>query len=178
MYISDTLSRDQLFSVIVSISLIYLVTTIGFRSIRLRVITFIPMMTGIMLNFVIMVLLKLPFDVLTVMFSSVVIGVGIDDSIHLIIRYRRQLQDYKSAVDKQTMLSHTQSTTGRPILLNSLSLISGFLVLCFSQFLPILYFGMLVSMALATTTINALIILPAVLSIDAGPKTIGRPGSY
>lgn len=92
MYISDTLSRDQLFSVIVSISLIYLVTTIGFRLIRLGVITFIPMMTGIKLNFVIMVLLKLPFDVVTVMFSSVVIGVGLDDSIHLIIRYQRQLQ--------------------------------------------------------------------------------------
>jgi hydrophobe/amphiphile efflux-3 (HAE3) family protein len=175
MYISDTLSRDQLFSVIVSVALIFLVTTIGFRSIRLGVLTLIPMMTGIMLNFIIMVLLKLPFDVVTVMFSSVVIGVGIDDSIHLIIRYRRQLRVYTGAVERQTVLSHTLRTTGRPILLTSLSLISGFLVLCFSQFLPILYFGMLVSLALATTTIGALIILPAILSIGPGPEKIGRP---
>jgi hydrophobe/amphiphile efflux-3 (HAE3) family protein len=174
MYISDTLSRDQIFSVIVSVALIFLVTTIGFRSIRLGVLTLIPMMTGIMLNFVIMVLLKLPFDVVTVMFSSVVIGVGIDDSIHLIIRYRRQIRVYKGAVDRQTVLSHTLRTTGRPILLTSLSLMSGFLVLCFSQFLPILYFGMLVSLALATTTIGALIILPAILSIGPSPENIGR----
>ena len=58
MYISDTLSRDQLFSVIVSLALIFLVTTIGFRSIRLGVLALIPMMTGIMLNFIIMVLLN------------------------------------------------------------------------------------------------------------------------
>jgi predicted RND superfamily exporter protein len=121
-----------------------------------------------------MVLLKLPFDVVTVMFSSVVIGVGIDDSIHLIIRYRRQIRVYKGAVDRQTVLSHTLRTTGRPILLTSLSLMSGFLVLCFSQFLPILYFGMLVSLALATTTIGALIILPAILSIGPSPEKIGR----
>jgi predicted RND superfamily exporter protein len=117
-----------------------------------------------MLNFIIMVLLELPFDVVTVMFSSVAIGVGIDDSIHLIIRYRRQIRIYTGKVDKAIVLTHTLKTTGRPILLTSLSLVAGLLVLCFSQFLPILYFGILVSLALISTTVGALVILPAILS--------------
>ncbi len=164
LYISETLSRDQIFSVAVSLFFIFLVTAIGFRSLRLGALTLIPMVTGIMLNFIIMVLLKLPFDVVTVMFSSVAIGVGIDDSIHLIIRYRRQIQFYSGTVDKAVVLAHTLKTTGRPILLTSVSLVSGLLVLCFSQFLPILYFGILVSLALITTTVGALVILPALLS--------------
>jgi len=164
LYISETLARDQIVSVVVSLLLIVLVTAVGFRSLRLGLLTLIPMLTGIMLNFIIMVLLKLPFDVVTVMFSSVAIGVGIDDSIHLIIRYRRQVHIYTGKVDKATVLAHTLKTAGRPILLTSLSLVSGLLVLCFSQFLPILYFGILVSLALATTTIGALVILPAILS--------------
>jgi len=164
LYISETLARDQIFSVAVSLFFIFLVTAIGFRSLRLGALTLIPMVTGIMLNFIIMVLLKLPFDVVTVMFSSVAIGVGIDDSIHLIIRYRRQIQFYSGTVDKAVVLAHTLKTTGRPILLTSVSLVSGLLVLCFSQFLPILYFGILVSLALITTTVGALVILPALLS--------------
>jgi hydrophobe/amphiphile efflux-3 (HAE3) family protein len=169
LYISETLSRDQVVSIAVSLLFIFLVTAIGFRSIRFGLLTLIPMLTGIMLNFIIMVALKLPFDVVTVMFSSVAIGVGIDDSIHLIIRYRRQIRIYDSAVDKptvdkSTILAHTLKTTGRPILLTSMSLVAGLLVLCFSQFLPILYFGILVSLALTTTTIGALVILPAILS--------------
>jgi predicted RND superfamily exporter protein len=164
LYISETLSRDQLFSVAVSLFFIFLVTAIGFRPLRLGALTLIPMLTGIMLNFIIMALLKLPFDVVTVMFSTVAIGVGIDDSIHLIIRYRRQSRIYTGKVDKTVVLAHTLKTTGRPILLTSLSLVAGLLVLCFSQFLPILYLGMLVSLALVTTTIGALVILPALLS--------------
>ena len=164
LYISETLARDQVLSVAVSLLLIFLVTAIGFRSLRLGALTLIPMLTGIMLNFIFMILLKLPFDVVTVMFSTVAIGVGIDDSIHLIIRYRRQSRIYTGKVDKTVVLAHTLKTTGRPILLTSLSLVAGLLVLCFSQFLPILYFGMLVSLALVTTTIGALVILPALLS--------------
>jgi hydrophobe/amphiphile efflux-3 (HAE3) family protein len=164
LYISETLSRDQLFSVLLSLFFIFLVTTIGFRSLRLGALTLIPMLTGIMLNFIIMVLLRLPFDVATVMFSSVAIGVGIDDSIHLIIRYRRQLRVHGGEPDKEVILAHTLTAAGRPILLTSLSLVAGLSVLCFSQFLPILYFGLLVSLALITTTAGALIILPALLS--------------
>jgi predicted RND superfamily exporter protein len=53
---------------------------------------------------------------------------------------------------------------GRPIVLTSLTIVAGLLVLVFSRFMPILYFGLLVSLALFTTTLGALIILPAVLS--------------
>jgi predicted RND superfamily exporter protein len=164
LYISETLCRDQVFSVAVSLFFIFMVTAVGFRSLPLGALTLIPMLTGIMLNFIIMVLLPLPFDVVTVMFFSVAIGVGIDDSIHLIIRYRRQIRIYAGKVDKAVVLSHTLKATGRPILLTSGSLVAGLLVLCFSHFLPILYFGILVSLALVTTTAGALVILPALLS--------------
>jgi len=178
LFISETLSRDQLLSVLASLALIFLVTAVGFRSMRLGLLTLLPMVTGIMLNFIIMVLLRIPFDVVTVMFSSVAIGVGIDDSIHLIIRYRRQTLIYQEGdIEVAKVLSHTLKTAGRPILLTSLSLIAGLLVLTFSRFLPILYFGLLVSLALLTTTIGALIVLPAVLSLISPYGRRKRVGS-
>ena len=164
LYISETLARDQVWSALCSIALIFLVTSLGFRSARLGAITLIPLLVGIMLNFIFMILLAIPFDVVTVMFSSVAMGVGIDDSIHLILWYRRQLAAFPDPRDRHKALAGTLAIAGRPIVLTSLTIVAGLLVLVFSRFMPILYFGLLVSLALFTTTLGALIILPAVLS--------------
>ena len=107
--------------------------------------------------------LKIPFDVVTVMFTSVAIGVGIDDSIHLILQYRRQERIVKSEI--RTILQRTMRVAGKPILLTSTALVGGLLVLSLSRFLPIVYFGILISMVLASTTLGALVVLPALLAI-------------
>jgi hydrophobe/amphiphile efflux-3 (HAE3) family protein len=170
LYISETLARDQVWSAAASILLIFLVTALGFRSARLGAITLIPLLVGIMLNFVFMILLRIPFDVVTVMFSSVAMGVGIDDSIHLILWYRRQLKECPDPADRPRALAGTLVIAGRPIVLTSLTIVAGLAVLMFSRFMPILYFGMLVSLALSATTLGALVILPAVLSLEFGKK--------
>jgi predicted RND superfamily exporter protein len=123
-----------------------------------------------MQNFILMILLAIPFDVVTVMFSSVAMGVGIDDSIHLILWYRRELEALPAAGDRRLALTGTLVIAGRPIVLTSLTIIAGLLVLAFSRFMPILYFGLLISLALLTTTVGALVILPAVLSLEARRK--------
>jgi predicted RND superfamily exporter protein len=174
LYISETLARDQVWSAVSSIVLIFLVTALGFRSARLGAITLIPLLVGIMLNFVFMILLDIPFDVVTVMFSSVAMGVGIDDSIHLILWYRRQLKEFPDPAERHKALVCTLVIAGRPIVLTSLTIVAGLAVLVFSRFMPILYFGMLVSLALVTTTLGALIILPAVLSLEVPARSRSR----
>ena len=176
LYISETLARDQIWSALSSILLIFLVTALGFRSARLGAITLIPLLVGIMLNFIFMILLAIPFDVVTVMFSSVAMGVGIDDSIHLILWYRRQLKVFPAPEDRHKALTATLVIAGRPIVLTSATIVAGLLVLTFSRFMPILYFGLLVSLALFTTTLGALIILPAVLSLEIRKAAPARPG--
>ena len=58
----------------------------------------------------------------------------------------------------------TLAAAGRPILHTSLSLIGGLMALTMSGFMPIIHFGVLVSLAIATTTVGALVVLPAMLS--------------
>jgi hydrophobe/amphiphile efflux-3 (HAE3) family protein len=173
LYISETLSRDQVWSTASSILLIFLVTALGFRSARLGGITLVPLLVGIMLNFILMVLLRIPFDVVTVMFTSVAMGVGVDDSIHLILWYRRSLALFPEPQEHDRALARTLAIAGRPIVLTSLTITAGLLVLAFSRFMPVLYFGLLVSLALVTTTIGALIVLPAVLAWRPHPSARG-----
>ena len=59
------------------------------------------------------------------------------------------------------LLSQTLEETGRPILLSSISLIAGLMMLLFESFIPVKYFGLLLSFALLVTTAATLFILPA-----------------
>ena len=120
-----------------------------------------PLVTGVMINFVAMAVFNIPLDMTTIMVSSVAIGVGVDNSLHLLIQYRRQRKLYPH----DTALIHTLTITGRPILLTTASIVGGVLVLAFASFRPILYFGVLVSLTLFATAVGSLVVLPVVLSL-------------
>jgi predicted RND superfamily exporter protein len=162
LYLSETLSRDLLLSALASALLILIITSLSFRSLRFGLLALIPMATGIMLNFIIISLFRIPLDVVTVMFSCVAIGLGVDDSIHLLIQYRRQRENPEARSEPEVM-ARTLQYAGRPILLTSISLIAGLMILTLSSFTPVVYFGLLVSLAILTTTVGALFVLPAIL---------------
>jgi predicted RND superfamily exporter protein len=171
LYLSETLSRDLLVSALVSALLILLITSLSFRSIRYGLLALIPMATGIMLNFIVISLFRIPLDVVTVMFSCVAIGLGVDDSIHLLIQYRRQSGSAENLGGPEVM-ARTLKYAGRPIFLTSVSLIAGLMILSWSSFTPVVYFGLLVSLAILTTTLGALFVLPAILSPARAAKRL------
>lgn len=169
--ISEILSRDQVKSVVATLLLVLGITVIAFRSVSYGLLALVPTTCGIMLTVVLMAALGIPFDVVTVMFTSIAIGIGIDDSIHLILQFRRQDNGTGNNLDAGYNLNdairHTVRVVGRPILVTSMALVSGMLVLAFSRFLPVVYFGILISAVVVFTTVGALVILPALLSIFA-----------
>jgi predicted RND superfamily exporter protein len=109
------------------------------------------------------------------MVSSVTIGVGVDDAIHLLFQYRRQREE--NSDDPLQVLIRTLSITGRPILLTTVAIVSGLVVLVFASFKPILYFGMLVIVALSATCLATLFVLPAVLMVSRRTKLVRKSGN-
>jgi hypothetical protein len=63
------------------------------------------------------------------------------------------------------VLFHTLRIAGRPIIITTSSIIGGLLVLTFASFKPIIYFGLLVAMALFTAAFGTLFVLPSILTI-------------
>lgn len=161
--LSKITNRDQRISMLISIILIFTITSIAFRSLRYGFCSLFPLVTGIMTNFIAMALLQIPLDMTTVMVTSVAIGVGVDNSIHLLIQFRKQHTLFPNDISKA--LSNTLTITGRPILLTTASIVGGLLVLTFSSFRPIIYFGILVSITLFATAIGSLVVLPVILSL-------------
>jgi predicted RND superfamily exporter protein len=123
-----------------------------------------------MLNFVFVWAVGMPLDVLTVMFISIAVGIGVDDSIHLLIEYRHGRASFPA--DRRRAIAAALERAGKPIVLTSVAIIVGLSALVFSSFLPVVRFGIVISVVLFATTLGALIILPALLSFGTKKETV------
>ncbi|MBN2051214.1 MAG: RND family transporter [Spirochaetales bacterium] len=157
--LSDTMNRDQSFSIALSMILIALITAAFFKSILYGLLSLIPIIFGVMINFIVMVLVGIPLDMITIMVSSVTVGVGVDDAIHFLIQFKRQKALHRG--NRREAFFHTYSIAGRPILLTTVAILGGLCILLFSNFLAIKYFGFLLCLTLSSTLIGTLFILPA-----------------
>ena len=145
--------------------LVFLVSALVLRSARHGLVVLAPLAVGIMLNFIVMAVFRIPLDAVTITFASIAIGIGVDNAIHLIIQYRRQREIWPAEPAK--VIEHTLKTAGRPMVLTTLSIMAALLVFVFSAFRPIVYFGVLISLSLVMTTAGALILLPSLLYVGS-----------
>jgi predicted RND superfamily exporter protein len=160
--ISKYLIKDQVISLTLTAILVFLITLLIFRSPYYAFFSLVPLSFGVLMNFAIMSIFSIPLDAATVMIASISIGIGIDDSIHFILHYKKAIKEGKSS--REAVL-HTLSYTARPILFTSLALIGGFLIFVFSSFKPVMYFGLLIAISMFNCTFATMFILPSYLII-------------
>ena len=87
--LSGQMRRDFLVSTIAALIMIGIVTSIVFKSAVKGILSITPMLTGIFSSLILMFLFKIPLDMTTIMVSCITIGVGVDDSIHFLLQYRK-----------------------------------------------------------------------------------------
>lgn len=162
---SAELLHDQKMSTYASYLLVFLVVLFAFKSLSLALYALIPILTGVMANYIFMYFFQIPFDMITVSFAAVAVGTGIDDAIHFLIRYKNKLG--KDDRTTEALLSETIRETGRPIILTTLSIIAGMLMFLFASYTPVRYFGSLMSMALLNCMLATLLIMPSVIRLVA-----------
>ena len=144
----------------IALVIIFLLVSLIFKSASAGLLGIIPLTISVVALFGIMGLSGVRLDVATALLSSVMIGVGIDYTIHFLWRYREERKQHRPA--REAVIT-TITTTGRGIIFNALSVIVGFVVLIISSFTPIRFFGILVVVSILTCLVGALIILPAIL---------------
>ena len=167
--VAEILAREQLVSTVASILLVLLITSVAFRSLRFGLLALLPLSTAIMLAFILMALFRIPLDALTVSFAGVAIGVGVDDSIHFLLHYRRARRgDHHAAV--AVAMQHA----GRAILITTAAIVAGMAPLAFSRFLPVVNLAVLISTTLIGATLGTLVLVPALLRGRGAPRVTGR----
>ena len=158
--------NGQILSLSMATIIVALLLMFLFRSITAGLISAIPLGLSMTILFGLMGLFGIELNVATAMLSSIMIGVGIDYTIHFLWRYR---EERKNGLIAEDAVKKTLTTTGRGIIFNAFSVIIGFSALMFSGFLPIKFFGFLVVVSIFACLIGALVLIPA-LCLVIKPK--------
>jgi hypothetical protein len=156
----------QLLSLGLAILVVGILLMILFRSLTAGLISAIPLAVSVTTLFGLMGIFRIELNVATAMLSSIMIGVGVDYTIHYLWRFREERQN---GLDLQEAAKKTLNTTGRGIVFNALSVMIGFVVLFTSSFIPVRFFGFLVVVSISSCLMGALILVPA-LCIVIKPK--------
>lgn len=101
----------------------------------------------------------IPLDVATATIATVIMGLIVDDTVH-ILRPASQAGD-----DVAMTINHAVRRSGSSLLMTSLILCAGFLVMGIAEIRSIAWFGLLTSFAMATAVLTDLILLPALARI-------------
>ena len=155
---SNRLMADQSLSTIMSIAVVLLTMTLLFKSLKRGILTIVPVLAGIMINYVFMYLTGIPFDMVTVSFSSIAIGCGVDDAIHFTFKLRPKIRD---GLPPTIAIHDTLDQTGRSIIMTTVSIVVGMMMLSFASYTPIRYFGLLMSVTLLGCMVSTLTFLPS-----------------
>jgi hydrophobe/amphiphile efflux-3 (HAE3) family protein len=150
--------NGQVLSLAIAVLLIGILLMILFRSIVAGLIATVPLGVSIVTLFGLMGILSIELNVAVAMLSSIMIGVGVDYTIHFLWRYREERQQ---GLEEKESVRKTLTTTGRGIMFNAFSVVIGFVVLIVSGFMPVRFFGFLVVISILSCLIGALVLVPS-----------------
>jgi len=166
-FLIESLLSDQLVSFVLAAIGIGTMMTIAFRSLTIGLISLVPNLFPIVLVIGSMGWIGLPINIATAMIASVSMGLTVDSSIHYISGYRRARKRGLPVIDA---LRETHQGVGRALVFANVALIVGFSVLTLSHFIPLIYFGILVSVAMLGGLVGNLVLLPLLLHWVSGER--------
>ncbi len=158
----DSVLRDQWLTFGVATGVIALMMAVAFRSPLLALIALAPNTVPILAVMGLLGWAGLRINLGAAMIAAVSIGLAIDSSIHYLTGFVRERAAGRS-VDEA--VRRVQQTVGRAMVFSTLALIAGFAVLCTSPFIPTVYFGALVSLAMLGGLAGNLVVLPVLLKL-------------
>ena len=141
---------------------IFIMFLILFKNLKLSLIGVVPNFIAAFFILGIIGILEIPLDMMTITIAAITIGIAVDNSIHYIYRFKEEfskLKNYKKTLNK------CHSSVGIAILNTSITIVFGFSILIFSNFIPTIYFGIFTGIAMLFAMVSVLTLLPALLLV-------------
>ncbi|MCH9669865.1 MAG: MMPL family transporter [Gammaproteobacteria bacterium] len=131
-----------------------------FRSLTVAFIGTLPnaLAAGLVLG--IMGLCSIPLDMMTITIAAITIGIAVDDGIHYLYRFRER---WRETGDYAGTLIDCHQSVGKAMLYTSVTVVFGFSILVFSNFVPTMYFGVLTGLAMTIAVVGSLTLLPKLI---------------
>jgi predicted RND superfamily exporter protein len=138
---------------------ILLIVYLTFRNLRVSLIVLIPIVFGIVVTFGLLLLVRHRFSFMSITAIPLIIGIGIDNGIHLVRRY---LESHHLRDERYGILAIAKAS-GAALIQSNLTTIIGFGALMASSFAPLAEMGLVTSLGVALALAGGLLLIPAVI---------------
>ncbi len=156
----QSLFRSQILTLTAVFVAIMLMFMVLFRSLSLSLLAIVPNLLAAGAVLGAMGIAGLPLDIMTITIAAITVGIGVDDTIHYVHRFREEFardRDYVAAMHR------AHGSIGKAMYYTSVTIIVGFSILALSNFMPSIYFGLLTATAMLVALLGALLLLPRLL---------------
>jgi uncharacterized protein len=158
---ADSIAYGQIKSLGLLLLIIFVIMSVLFVNVKAGLLSLVPNIFPIVLVFGVMGLFNIPLNVGTAMVAAIAIGIAVDDTIHFMTRYNKEMRDLQ---DQDKAIEVCIRSEIKPVMATSVALASGFAVVCFSSFVPIVNFGFLSALVMIFALVADLFITPILLS--------------
>ena len=162
----QSLVSSQFGTLSFTLLVLFAIFIVIFRSLKFALMAIVVNLIPLSLGFGIMGLLGIPLDIMSITIAAISIGMGVDNSIHYIHRYKQEIASNSA----QNAVLNSHKSIGYAMYYTSFAVILGFSVMSISNFWPTIYFGLLIDLVMALLLLGALIILPSLI------LTFGKKG--
>jgi uncharacterized protein len=157
---ADYMAVNEFTSFTSTLIIIGIIHALLFMSLRAGVLSLIPNVLPIFGSFGIMGLLGIPLNTGTAFVATVAIGIAVDDTVHHMVTYNRQLNLHN---DQTKAMVETLRSEARPIIYVAVALAAGFFVLMFSSFVPTRQLGFLSGLVMLLAMVAELLLTPLLM---------------
>jgi predicted RND superfamily exporter protein len=158
--VMQSLFDSQVITLVIVFGAIMIMFGVLYRSIRMAIIGPVPTVVAAALVLGIMGWIGLPLDIMTMTIAAIVIGIGVDDTIHYVDRYQHEIE---AGNDDAHAAETAHGEVGRAMVYTTVIITLGFSILTLSNFMPSVYFGLLTGLAMIFALVSNLALLPLLL---------------
>ncbi|MGH8168172.1 MAG: efflux RND transporter permease subunit, partial [Woeseiaceae bacterium] len=158
--ILEKLFRSQVLTLGIVTAALFVTFLVIFRSLRMALIALVPNVLVTATVFGIMGWFGIALDLMTITIAAVAMGIAVDNTIHYIHRYRKEVRTSDSAA----AIRKSHASVGFAMLYTTVIVVAGFGSLAFSEFVPSILFGLLTGVALSAAFLFDIVVLPVLLA--------------
>jgi len=164
MDLYNAVGDELMITGIVLIAILLAILLLHFRSIKYTLIAFLPLAFTLIYMVGTMALLNIKFNMLNFLVVLLIIGIGLDDGVHVLHHYKMGEKNIKVLF----------STIGRAILLTTVTTVFGFGSLGFSSYRGIAGLGIVLAIGVSMALIFTVVVLPIFLKDAKDIKEIEK----
>ena len=156
----QSLFKSQILTLGAVFAAILVMFVILFGSVRLALAAIVPNIIAAGLILGLMGWIGIPLDIMTITIAAIAIGIGVDDSIHYVHRFR---DEFVQDLNYWAAIKRCHNSIARAMYYTTVTVVLGFSILVLSKFIPTIYFGLLSGLAMMTALLANLVLLPILI---------------